>query len=72
MEQTYRDLVDYVLCNDIESEKLCNLNDRKYQKMIDDIAFDLLFDSKFNDYMIERVEYYMNERFKEMEAKDNE
>ena len=69
--QTYKDLVDYALCNDIDNEKLCELNDKEYQKLIDDIAFDLLFDSTFNDYMNERIEYYMNEKFKKSEEEED-
>ena len=72
MEQTYRDLVDYVLCNDIENEELCNLSDMKYQKLINDIANDLLFDSKLNDYIDNTIEYYLKKRLKEKEENNNE
>ena len=68
MEQTYRDLVDYVVC-DIEDEKLCDLSDTKYQKLIKDIANDLLFDSKFNNYVDSTIAYYVYKRLKEMEEK---
>ena len=68
MEQTYRDLVDYVLC-DIEDERLCELSDTKYQKIIKDIANDLMFDSKFNNYVDSTIAYYVYKRLKEMEEK---
>jgi len=69
MYDTYKDLVDYVLCNDIENEEMCNLSDTKYQKLINDIANDLLFDSKLNDYIDNTIEYYLKKRLKEMEEK---
>ncbi len=72
MYDTYKDLVDYVLCN-IENEKLYNMRDKEYNKLIKDIVDDLYFDSEFNDFVDNRIKKYLLEQLsKRKEVKDNE
>lgn len=72
MYDTYKDLVDYVLCN-TENEELCNMRDKEYNKLIKDIVDDLYFDSEFNDFVDNRIKKYLLEQLsKRKEVKDNE
>lgn len=72
MYDTYKDLVDYVLC-DTENEELYNMRDKEYNKLIKDIVDDLYFDSEFNDFVDNRIKKYLLEQLnKRKEVNDND
>lgn len=72
MYDTYKDLVDYVLC-DTESEELYNMRDKEYNKLVKDIVDDLYFDSEFNDFVDDRIKKYLLEQLnKRKEVNDND